>query len=345
MTFVKFEKAYPNYLAYTDKGKVARITVDNDRNVKVYGISGKEINTQGRYSYAFRDCPVMDALIRFVNEHDFWKDTCWKYYQYTDSCYSLGMSPIPYDKLRFFLDKDEDNDISMKLLLAKTPELSNASFKEICDCIVTALCKKAGLSDVDIQFYKDHEYISYKEYIHNKKYRHLIQKLWILPLARVLGYRKMNEYVNNYMEYCEKTGIPMETGDFWANYLKVENTYKAMQEELEQETFIKSQKSIPLFFEDEDFITIIPMSKKEVVEEGAKLRNCLGTYEWNNFLSTGDRQVVFIRRKSAPEKSYIACDIDDGVIQQYLTYCNAYVTDEDAEAFRDKYQDYLNSLK
>lgn len=76
------------------------------------------------------------------------------------------------------------------------------------------------------------------------------------------------------------------------------------------------------------------------------MHNCLSEHEWRNYLVNGARKVVFIRRKNAPKKSYIACDIDSesGTIIQYLTYCNGRVSECDAMNFYKEYQAYLKNI-
>lgn len=132
----------------------------------------------------------------------------------------------------------------------------------------------------------------------------------------------------------------------------IADAYAKLEEQNEKlvtvnEIFKKNQTSIPLEFENDKFIVKVPTTYKELLTEGTALRNCLGHYEYNNFVRNGRRRVVFIRRKNFPDKSYIACDIDvyTNDIQQYLRYGNERVIDTDALDFKEKYQEYLYSLE
>lgn len=125
--------------------------------------------------------------------------------------------------------------------------------------------------------------------------------------------------IDEYITLCKGLNVPMETGDFFRNYNNILKIKEGRERQVEEVIFKKSQKEKKLFFEDKNYITVIPMTYKEVQKEGEELHNCLGGYEWKNYLGQGKRKVVFIRKKENPNESYIACDINNyGVIQQFL---------------------------
>lgn len=110
--------------------------------------------------------------------------------------------------------------------------------------------------------------------------------------------------------------------------------------------FKENQTSIELNFENEDFKVVVPTTYKELVAEGNALKNCLGHYEYNNYVKNGRRRIAFVRRKDNPDKAYIACDIDvyDNMIMQYLAFGNDNVRDSKALDFQRAYQEYLQTL-
>ena len=155
--------------------------------------------------------------------------------------------------------------------------------------------------------------------------------------------------IDVYITLCKELNIPMETGDFFRNYDNVLKIKEERGRQVEEVIFKKSQEEKKLFFENENFITIVPITYKEVQKEGEKLHNCLGGYEWNNYLSQGKRKIVFIRKKDNQNESYIACDIDRyGTIQQFLKQDNNKIDKEkDGENifdFKKSYQEYLLSI-
>lgn len=189
-----------------------------------------------------------------------------------------------------------------------------------------------------------------KKYQDNTKAKNLFNKVFSST-----GYFYNNlvtlvlEQIDNYLTFCKILEIPIETGDFFRNYDKVLKIKESRERKIEEKIFKKSQEEKNLFFENEEYITIIPTTYQEIQKEGEKLNNCLGGYEWNTYLSQGKRKVVFVRRKDNPDKSYIACDINVfGFICQFLKRDNIEIeSTKDGENifdFKEKYQEYLHSI-
>lgn len=155
--------------------------------------------------------------------------------------------------------------------------------------------------------------------------------------------------IDEYITLCKGLNVPMETGDFFRNYDNILKIKEGRERQVEETIFKKSQEEKKLFFENENFTIIIPTTYNEVQKEGEELHNCLGGWEWKNYLSQGKRKVVFIRKKDNQSGSYIACDIDRyGMICQFLKKCNIQINKkEDGENifdFKEKYQEYLSSI-
>lgn len=68
----------------------------------------------------------------------------------------------------------------------------------------------------------------------------------------------------------------------------------------------------------------IPETAEELVKEGKRLHNCLGTYVES--VANGECLILFIRRIEEPDTAYYACEYRNGAIQQLYTYNNS--TDE-----------------
>lgn len=198
-------------------------------------------------------------------------------------------------------------------------------------------------TDEEAEFYCNLHY-ELRDYYKQKEYRTYIEHAYNSLNYRVFGdtfiYR-----LADYIRYCKYLEWNIEAGDFRKNYLKAKATYEAKRDEIESKVFAENQIKYNLFFEDDEYITVIPTTRSECIEEGTALNNCVGGLEWNNHLRYGRRRIVFIRRKSDPKKSYIACDMsNNGKICQYLAKNNMLVTELTAKLFKDKYQNYLNSL-
>lgn len=349
--FTRFEKRYPEYFAYNDDNKCARIVLDPaTRTIEIYGVSGKKLSTSGvSYRDAMTGCPAMVALLDVREAPQ--RDDYWSFYQYADSCMTLGLAPVQRDWYNDLLQIAATNKMIINATRACEIPPSNNYYTErdrshaIYEAVVNTIAENQHLTEQEMQFLNTYDTINKGRFLNDERYRHLIVKWGLAPVGRVIGIGWINQYVQEYIDYCTKADMPIETGDLWTNYIKAKATYEANRAACEERCFIASQKKFPLAYENDTFLVIVPMSKKECIDEGKKMHNCLGGHEWNFYLSTGERQVVFIRRKSAPTKSYITCDIYNRKIKQYLAPCNTYVTDEDALAFRQEYQQYLNTLR
>ena len=98
-----------------------------------------------------------------------------------------------------------------------------------------------------------------------------------------------------------------------------------------------------LLFETEDCLIVMPKSLDDFKFEGDNNSNCVAGYA--NDHADGDTIIVFVRKKSAPEKSYITCQIEPKSrrIRQYRTSHNNN-PDEMGRNFQVVYQNYLNTL-
>ena len=99
-----------------------------------------------------------------------------------------------------------------------------------------------------------------------------------------------------------------------------------------------------LLFETENCFVVMPKSVDDFKKEGDNNNNCVAGYA--NDHADGDTIIVFIRKKSAPEKSYITCQLTPKSFQirQYRT---AYNNNPDKMGcdFRRAYQEYLDTLR
>lgn len=154
----------------------------------------------------------------------------------------------------------------------------------------------------------------------------------------------MRSCINKFIKYTTALEIPMEKGDFFRQYINAQRAYRINEDTLVNKLITKNQQKrlSALSFENEAFVVIVPTTKEELRAEGESQRNCVGGY--GHRIADGERNVVFIRRKSDPTHSYITCDImSDGAINQYLAWGNRYPTDADALAFKRLYQQHLST--
>lgn len=151
------------------------------------------------------------------------------------------------------------------------------------------------------------------------------------------------EYFCRFFAWCNTIGHTPDKSDFFRQYLAVKRTYIRNKTKYDNAQFLAQQDKhrTALTFEDENFVVVIAKTPQDLVIEGQAQNNCVGGY--NNSVIEGQCNIVFIRRKTDPNRSYITCEIyaGDGRIGQYLTRFNDRVRDEDALAFKIKYQEHL----
>ena len=80
-----------------------------------------------------------------------------------------------------------------------------------------------------------------------------------------------------------------------------------------------------------DYIVKFPSSEKELIEEGNMQHNCVGSYD--RHILAGRCIIFFIRKKDAPEKSYITVECTRAGLGQCMFQNNRVVSDEDLLGF------------
>ena len=66
-----------------------------------------------------------------------------------------------------------------------------------------------------------------------------------------------------------------------------------------------------LEFEDKDYLIRLPVDKNEIVKEGMELHHCVGSYAER--YGTGDTTIMFLRKKSEPDKPFYTIEVEIGV--------------------------------
>lgn len=142
--------------------------------------------------------------------------------------------------------------------------------------------------------------------------------------------------------WANELGWALEKSDFFRQYINLRRAYVQAKNERESRLMREYQECHrnALTFETETHIVVIPTTIEELRNEGNAQGNCVGGY--GNYIAEKRRNVVFVRRKSNLNKSYITCDIDCcGHINQYLAPCNNYVTDPMDLEFKELFQAHL----
>lgn len=173
-------------------------------------------------------------------------------------------------------------------------------------------------------------------YCHNEKMRFLIQML-----DDKFSFMR---YVFSYVETCLKLGkTPQKVADFPREYVETMNAWRIINQ-AKKDAAIQgqiAQHSTAFDFSDNNFIVVTPGTTKDLVDEGRNMHNCVAGYVGD--MIDGITNIVFIRKKTKPDKSYITCEVrNNGRIGQYYLSCNTEISSEEDIAFRNAFQNHLN---
>ena len=91
-----------------------------------------------------------------------------------------------------------------------------------------------------------------------------------------------------------------------------------------------------------DLVAIYPSTLGDLKKEGENLHHCVGNYCAK--VATGETTIIFIRKNSAPQKSYFTMEYKNGSIEQVRGYGNC-DANRHIMAFAKKVAAYLESQK
>ena len=144
--------------------------------------------------------------------------------------------------------------------------------------------------------------------------------------------------------YAEQLEVKIDHKcDFFRTYINLYREYSLRKQELDNRAIkaMADRHRNALAFENDDYVVVIPETADEIINEGKNQHNCVGSYVRdviNEYCN-----IVFVRKKSEPDKSYITVEIrTNGYIGQYLREYNHQASATD-NAFRKLYQEHLST--
>ena len=154
----------------------------------------------------------------------------------------------------------------------------------------------------------------------------------------------MSTMIDEYLQHCQiMNKEPIKTSNFLREAIETHVAYENWLK-LEKETrwtSIKERYAPRVEFETDDFIVMLPPTAQDLVREGNEMHHCVGGYV--DGVANGETLIVYIRKKSEPNKSYITAQInpkDMKLGQYYLAYDRHISEPKDIE-FKELYQQFL----
>lgn len=155
-------------------------------------------------------------------------------------------------------------------------------------------------------------------------------------------------YIENLLDWCKDLGIekPEKTKAFIQYYVDIKNAYMTAKEKIDKEKMAchYAKQKTALSFDTDNYTVIIPTCGDDLVQEGIRQNNCVGTYV--NKVVKGSTYVVFVRRKDNVNKNFITCEVQtDGYIKQFLLAHNRSISYSDVELqnLKKEYQLHLRN--
>lgn len=155
----------------------------------------------------------------------------------------------------------------------------------------------------------------------------------------------ISDFIRTLREYyfhCEELNLKYDK-DFFRGVALANRMYQTHKKEIDNRKIAEQMNKHSYDFEDDNFTIVVPQTTDDFFKEATAQNNCV----YNLFMpkvAKGDTNVVFIRKKSNPSKSYITCEITNrGQIRQYYLANNNSVKRDTAEYdFKVALQNWLN---
>lgn len=105
-------------------------------------------------------------------------------------------------------------------------------------------------------------------------------------------------------------------------------------EEVRQRKFAKAVQEPEyqaLKYEDEDWVVLAPETANDIINEGQRQSHCVGSYV--NYVSNGEKYILFMRRAADPNTSVITLDVDPNTktLTQYRGFGNRNPSEEEMQ--------------
>lgn len=159
------------------------------------------------------------------------------------------------------------------------------------------------------------------------------------------------DLLNDYIKMSVDMGVEPLTN---SNSLKREHDvmarnyyqwYRANRDRDTEEKFkARSLKLQKYEYENDKYIIVTPHSVNELLEEANQQRNCLACYA--NSYANGRAQIFFMRKKNAPEKSYISIEMSSDLTEFRQVYyaCNRAVDNAQDLAFLNEWKEHISKM-
>ncbi|MEO2553474.1 PcfJ domain-containing protein [Enterococcus casseliflavus] len=140
--------------------------------------------------------------------------------------------------------------------------------------------------------------------------------------------KKKIGYYHDYFNALKELNIPLNSmnclpKDLEKAHDKAVETLNAMEREFVRKEFEKraiEEAFLEMTINDVKFI--LPKEANELIEEGKKLKHCVGANSYIDEHAEGDTTIVFVRKAYEPDKPYYTIEYQDSTLVQISGYKN-----------------------
>ena len=376
MSYVSITRERNKYIFTFENGKVASVDLDNHANPFV-GVSGKTTKNISTSIYG-----VMKSILENACHH--WAGYTFKNKEYIDRIISLPDISInvkeSYIKMIYTCNADDEwynkEWRTIIEMMRKAEQEQDFHIFDLYDNIertkLQKMLEKYNLQDcqeyIDLFHLDFLEIKAFRSALRNackdkyKKAQKAIMEMFGTEDERALEenfgicFRRYNtkyhirilyETMMQAEEYRKRIGLNDFTyTNIERDCVNLRTIYETEKTRIDNEFFARNQNKYNLSFEDNRYKIYVPKTREELQKIGDAFSNCANGWEWNNRLSKGTFALVVVMMKNS-ENYRVCCDIDLRTmeISQYYEKYNNYVSSETLLTFRQKYQEYLKTLR
>ena len=149
-----------------------------------------------------------------------------------------------------------------------------------------------------------------------------------------------------YIRMCRQMErAPQKVNNFMREYCETKKTYELRKAEYDNKqiaiNYAKHSKAWEFAYGD--YVIVIPTSGQDIIDEGAKMHHCVGSYV--GYVVRNHTYICFVRHKDTPDIPYITCQVyTNGEIGQYFLAYDRYISDEKDKAFKEAFTNHLRQV-
>lgn len=172
----------------------------------------------------------------------------------------------------------------------------------------------------------------------------------VVTMVYYLIHGKMWEYdpdelsrLWRWIDMCIALGKPFNRqNNFFREYVETKREYDLRKEEFDSKKMIANyaQHAKAWDFAFGDYVVVVPTTPKEIIDEGANMHHCVGSYVGS--VIRNETYIVFVRHKDSPDKCYITCQVHtDGRMGQYFLAYDNYISSDEDKAFQRAFREHI----